>query len=445
MNKRFALVFAVCITVIFGIIQTGLTQTPNQKIGPNDRERAKTMLADMRDTVKKNYYDPTFHGIDVDARYKIYRDRVEKAETLADAFRTVAAFLSGLDDSHTFFIPPNRSYRSEYGYRMQMVGDSCLITEIRPETDAAQKLHLGDQVVSLNGFGVNRKDLWQLDYFLRQLAPRPTSEFTLRSPSGTLRKEEVLTKYIQGKRLKDLTFEHSDADLYSVIFEEDKEMHLLRSRYVEENDVMIWKLPAFVQNDSEVDHLMSIARKHKALIVDLRDNPGGAEATLNRMLGNVFDHEVKLGLRLTRKGEKSMVVKSRGNAAFTGDLVVLIDSNSASASELFARVIQLEHRGKVVGDRSSGSVMEAYHYQFQAGADIAVFYGASVTGANLVMTDGKSLEKTGVTPDVIILPTAEDLANGRDPALTKAAELVGIKIDSTAAGKMFPFEWLPLS
>ena len=108
-------------------------------------------------------------------------------------------------------------------------------------------------------------------------------------------------------------------------------------------------------------------------------------------------------------------------------------------------MIQVEHRGKVVGDRSSGSVMEAYHYQFQAGADIAVFYAASVTGADLVMTDGKSLEKRGVTPDVIVLPTPEDVANSRDPALAKAAELVGVKIDSTAAGKMFPFEWIPLS
>jgi len=445
MNKRPALIFAGCITAIFGIIQTGTTQTSNQKIGPNDRERAKTMLADMRDTVKKHYYDPTFHGIDMDARYKTYKDRVEKAETLADAFRTVAAYMAGLDDSHTFFIPPNRSYRSEYGYRIQMVGDACFITQIRPETDAAQKLHLGDQVISLNGFGVNRKDFWQLDYFLHQLAPKPASDFTLRSPSGTIRKEEVLTKYIQGKRLKDLTFDHGDTDLYSLIFEEDKEMRLLRSRYIEQNDVLIWKLPAFVQNDSEVDHMMGVARKHKALIVDLRDNPGGQEVTLNRMIGNVFDHDVKVGSRLTRKGEKPMVARSRGDAAFAGELVVLIDSNSASASELFARVIQVEHRGKVVGDRSSGSVMEAYHYQFQAGADIAVFYAASVTGADLVMTDGKSLEKRGVTPDVIVLPTPEDVANSRDPALAKAAELVGVKIDSTAAGKMFPFEWIPLS
>ena len=56
-----------------------------------------------------------------------------------------------------------------------------------------------------------------------------------------------------------------------------------------------------------------------------------------------------------------------------------------------------------------------------------------------------SLEKRGVTPDVIVLPTPEDVANSRDPALAKAAELVGVKIDSTAAGKMFPFEWIPLS
>jgi len=418
----------------------------SDKILPKDRERAKAMLADMREALKKNYYDPAFHGVDLEARYQAFKERLEKAETLGDSYRTIAAFMSGFDDSHTFFIPPRRSYRTEYGYRMQIVGDACYITEIRPETDASAKLHIGDQVVSLDGYGVNRKDLWQLDYFLNELAPKPASDFTLRSPSGTVRKEQVLTKYVQGKRLKDMTLSHGvDNDIYNVIFEQDKEMHLLRSRYVEQGDVMIWKMPAFIQTEGEVDHLMSIARKHKALILDLRDNSGGYVITLNRLIGNVFDHDVKLGERVTRKGEKVLVAKSRGNSAFTGDLVVLVDSGSASAAELFARVIQLEHRGKIVGDRSSGSVMESLRYEFQAGAvDIAVFYSASVTEANLLMTDGKSLEKTGVTPDEVILPTAQDLAEGKDPALARAMELIGLKLDPTVAGKLFPFEWLPL-
>jgi carboxyl-terminal processing protease len=440
--KRFlAAVGGVVLFACFGVRTTAQTD----KIQPKDRERAKAMLEDMKETVRKNYYDPTFHGVNWDERYATFKERLDKAETLGDSFRTIAAFMSGLDDSHTFFIPPRRSYRLDYGYRVQLVGDVCYVTQLRSETDAAQKLHIGDQVVSLDGYGVNRKDLWQLEYYLNELDPKANSEFALKDPAGVTRRENVMTKYIEGKLVKDLTLTEGDTDIYNVIFEQDKERRLLRSRYVEHDDVMLWKMPAFALSEGEVDHLMGIARKHKALILDLRDNPGGYILTLQRMLANVFDHDVKLADRVTRKGSKPVTVKSRGSAAFGGQLVVLVDSGSASAAELFARVIQLEHRGRVLGDRSSGSVMEARHYGFQTGmTGIAVFYSASVTEADLVMTDGKSLEKNGVIPDELTLPTGQDLAAGRDPVLARAAELVGVKLDAVEAGKLFPFEWVPL-
>lgn len=85
--------------------------------------------------------------------------------------------------------------------------------------------------------------------------------------------------------------------------------------------------------------------------------------------------------------------------------------------------------------------MEARHYDESTGLDTKVFYGYSVTSADLIMTDGKSLEGTGVIPDETILPTATDLAEGKDPVLSHAAELAGAKLDSAAAGKLFPFEW----
>ncbi len=117
-----------------------------------------------------------------------------------------------------------------------------------------------------------------------------------------------------------------------------------------------------------------------------------------------------------RKETKPILAKARKDV-FTGKLVVLIDSESGSAAELFARLIQLEKRGTVIGDRSAGAVMRAMFYDHQAGLDVIVPYGVSVTDADIVMSDGNSLEHVGVLPDEIKLPTPADMAAKRDPVL----------------------------
>ncbi len=185
---------------------------------------------------------------------------------------------------------------------------------------------------------------------------------------------------------------------------------------------------------------MGKAHKYKALVLDLRGNPGGATEILRYLIGATFDKEVKIGDRVGRSDNKPMIAKTYGHP-FTGKLVVLVDHKSASAAELFARVVQLEKRGTVLGDDSSGSVMEAKRYSYKSGTDTVVFFGAEITAANIVMTDGKSLEHHGVVPDEIMLPTADDLANGRDPVLAHAVESLGGKLTPEAAGKMFPYEW----
>lgn len=88
--------------------------------------------------------------------------------------------------------------------------------------------------------------------------------------------------------------------------------------------------------------------------------------------------------------------------------------------------------------------MEAKHLSEKQGSDTKIFYGFSITDADPTMRDGKTLEPSGVVPDEIVLPTASDLADGKDPALVRAAELAGLKLEPAQAGKMFPYEWLPL-
>lgn len=414
-----------------------------QKMDRFEMDRARGMLRDARDAVKKHYYDPAYHGLDLETRYRQYDDRIKAAPSFNDALRMVAAFLGGLKDSHTFLVPPMRSYRLDYGFRMQLFGDKAFITRIRPGTDAESKVHPGDEVVAYNTYSVNRTDFQDLSYIYNSLMPQNWTQLDLRDPDGNVRRVMVESKTRQGKSLLDISLSRDALDLYQLIREEENQEHIIRQQQYVLGDVVIWKMPEFFLTDEEVDHLFDAVRKHRTLILDLRGNPGGAVVTLDRMLGNVFDRDVKMADRTGRKEQKPEIAKTAGGRAFTGQIIVLVDSLSASAAELFARMMQLEHRGIVLGDRSSGSVMEARGYSYHQGMDTQIFYAFSVTEADLIMKDGRSIEHVGVTPDETVLPAAQDLAAGRDPVLARAAEIAGLKLDPAEAGKLFPFEWLP--
>lgn len=427
---------AVGLVCLFTILVR--SQQPQQKISGYERGMAQTMLEDIDNDVRKHYYDPKFHGLDWNARVKEAKQRIDKAETLNQALSEVAAALDTLNDSHTFFAPPTRPYLHEYGWRQQMIGDRCYVVQVMPNSDAnAKDVRPGDEVLSMNGNTPNRNDLWRLEYYFNRLHPQPGLRLILRGPEGSQHQVDVMAKVTQLKRVMDLNGE----DIWAVLREEENEERLIRIHYAEMGDpLMVLKFPEFAFSDADVDGMLGKAAKHKALILDLRGNPGGSAEMLEHFIGDLFENDVKIGDRV-RRDKKEPVVARHGRSHFDGKLIVLVDSNSASASEILARLVQIEHRGVVLGDQTSGSVMEARHYSYKVGMDTVVFFGASITDADLIMTDGKSLEHTGVTPDQVILPTAADLANDRDPVLAHAAEMLGVQLSPEQAGKMFPYEW----
>jgi C-terminal processing protease CtpA/Prc len=425
------------------IIAAGLLRAPapaQVQFDSIQRERARQMLRDLRDAMKHHYYDPQYHGIDMEARFEAADTRLKSVNNLGDALTTIAQTLDALKDSHTFFLPPSRNTHREYGYVLQMIGDRCFITAVRPNRDASEKLAAGDEVLTWQGFTPKRDTLTTMAYIFNTLLSLPVMNLAVRGPDGATRKVEVTPKVTREKQVLDL---NNDADFWKLVRDEENGERENRQRLVDFSDtLMIWKMPEFFMTDDEVDHLMKDARKYQTLVMDLRGNPGGLVKTLQRVVGDVIDHDVTIAQRTGRKSDlKPQVAKSRGANAFSGKLIVLIDSQSASAAELFARVIQLEHRGTVLGDHSSGSVMESRRYQFHQGADVQIFYGASITEADLIMGDGKSLEHTGVVPDEVILPSPADLAAGRDPVLARAAKIAGVEIGPLKAGQLFPIEW----
>ena len=342
-------------------------------------------------TFRKHYYDPKFHGVDWEGMVAEAKNRIKEETSMGMAIAHIAMALDTLNDSHTFFLPPQRPMRHDYGFETQMIGDQCFISRVRPGSDAEAKgVKPGDQVLALKGFPPNRQILWKMNYRYKILRPQAALRLALRDPQGHDRQLDVMAKIIPLKRVLG---DNTGVDLWNAVRDEENEEHLMRERSAEIGDeLMVSKLPEFAFDQGEVDRLIDKARKHKALILDLRDNPGGEVDTLKYLLGGIFENEVEIGDRVGRKEHKPETAKSRGRNIFTGKLIVLVDSNSASASELFARIVQLEKRGIVIGDRSSGSVMEAMHYEHQMGSDTAIFYGVSITDADLIMSDGKSLE-----------------------------------------------------
>ena len=106
-----------------------------------------------------------------------------------------------------------------------------------------------------------------------------------------------------------------------------------------------------------------------------------------------------------RRKEENPCSPKTGDSFYRGKVIVLVDSKSGSAAELFARTMQIEKRGLVLGDRSAGAVTIQTSRPYARRSSVVVF-GASITDADIIMTDGKSLEHVGVVPDEILLPTA---------------------------------------
>lgn len=420
------------ITLALAVMVSGVQ--PAAQISGLDRSRAKQMARQIFDEIRKNYYDPTYGGRDLDAIQSAVADRIEKATSLGQALGLIAQSLIDFNDSHLYFVPPARATVVEYDWRLQMIGEACFIVAVRPGGDAArQDVAPGDRVLAIDGFPPRRSQLWKQLYNYRLLNPRTAVTFKLER-GGLVRDVTIQSTVKQGRRSIDV-----EEDLDLIIREYENAADASRHQKVALDGVVVWKMTDFMFDPDDTLRWVGLDDA-RDVILDMRGNPGGAADTLAAVVGRLIDRPVTIAQLKGRKPMKPYVSK-KASRVFTGRVVALIDSRSGSAAELLARVLQLEKRGTVLGDRSSGRVRRAYAYDGKVGADPVVLFGAMVSDADVIMTDGTNLETVGVVPDEVILPTPIDLATSRDPALARAAAILGVTIDPAKAGRLFPSEW----
>lgn len=408
------------------------------QVTSTDRDVAVGMLETTRDSIKKNYFDPNFRGVNIDAVFDESKARLRDARSRDELMLIVAGTVASLNDSHTNFFPPARSAEIDYGWVLGIVGSDCYVTGIKPKSDAEAKgLKVGDKIISVDGFGIARENIYQLYHRYFALAPKAAVRFVVLRPGEQQpRAITVQTKIVKTQNMVEWE------DVWHSILRKGLDKNL-KDRYVEfGNELLIWRMNTFATSEIHVDEMMGKAKRFKSLILDLRDNGGGLVDIEKRLLGYFFDREVKIGDLKGRKETKPITAKGNPSDSFKGQLIVLVDPDSASASEVFSKIIQLEKRGKIIGDKTAGAVMTSRFFVQRLGVGTNLYFGATVTVSDLIMPDGKSLEKVGVTPDEIMVPTGQDLANGHDPVLAYAAKSLGVDLTPEKAGTYFPIEWI---
>src|SRR4051794_28605974 len=120
---------------LFIVILSLTVQAWSQGMSNVERGWALDMLKTVSNDIKKNYYDPKLHGLDWDARVAQAHEKIETAPSMGASFAYIAMLVDALNDSHTYFYPPERAHSYDYGIAYQMIGERCYITQVREGSD----------------------------------------------------------------------------------------------------------------------------------------------------------------------------------------------------------------------------------------------------------------------------------------------------------------------
>ncbi|HEV2128385.1 MAG TPA: S41 family peptidase [Thermomicrobiales bacterium] len=387
----------IAVLVFFGGIMVGL-------LAERDRHEDAVVLSEdwqelgtvIEHLERDSYYRPGA-GAEADA----WREELER--------RAIEGLLEGSGDNRAAFLPPAEAARSSAALTGEYEGIGVSIAEndqneievvsVMLDSPAQRAdVRVGDVVETVEGTPIPAGELETASNLLRGGAGTDV-EIALSRPGG---EPYELT----------LTRERISTGETTVAY-----------RFFPEEDLAIISISLVaLTTTEELDTALEHAEEDGAgqLVLDLRGNPGGWVSEATKVVGRFVDHEEGPALlEDTWPAGGGMIpldIDGDGAERFDGEMLVLVDQHTASASEIVASALQYYDRAVVVGQPSFGKGSVQRVYDLDSGESLRL------TVAEWFTPGEEPLEGIGVTPDVELedstssleelVPTLDDVLGG---------------------------------
>lgn len=351
--------------------------------------------------INSKYVDQTNNEQDW-LKWRHKYDNVLRTEE--DAYVAIDTMIASLNDPYTKFLDP-KAFADETGSikgSLKGIGiqigvkDGKLMVIAPIEDTPAEKAGLlaDDEILSIDG--------------------KSTKGITVDKAADLIRGEEgtQVTLVVKRKDLapKTYTITRAEIEIKSV-------SQKIPDNISMPNDIGYIRLSSFISRNAakEFSDILTNSPDKKAFIVDLRSNPGGLLSNAI-YISDMFLDGGAIVSTVDRDGYKETQRASKG-VLTTKPLVVILNKGSASASEIFSGAMKDNKRAVLIGTQSFGKglVQEINKLPDNAGINITI--------QKYLTPNGTDIHKKGITPDIVVDLTDEDIKNKDDVQLKKAIDV----------------------
>lgn len=318
-------------------------------------------------------------------------------------FGAIKGMVNSLDDPYTSFMTPkeNREFQESLQGHLEGIGAELtlrngMLTVISPlKGSPAQRAGLQPEDVIYKVDGESTEDM-----NLEQAVMK------IRGDKGSVVVLTVIRKNYNDPI--DIRIVRDDINVNSINWEMKDEIAV-----IEINQFGDTTQQEFSKAISEI-----LAKRPKGVVLDLRYNGGGyLDGAVD--IASEFLEDEKVVTIKKRNPEEDEVIYVNGQARMANlPMAVLINKGSASASEIVAGAIQDHNRGTIIGEQSFGKGTVQSVENLIGGSSLRI------TIAKWFTPNDQNINETGITPDIVVERTVDDIESGTDPQLEKALEVI---------------------